>query len=116
MQTSKIIQAVILMLVLAMAASCAAGRQYSSRVFAPKQPAVKDSQHQAVRFLNFGEEEDSLDLTKPVLVIEKEPVKKDSVSTATRDVEKTKPAPVPEPVVKTGTTGGVRTKKTRDDQ
>lgn len=36
MQTSRIVQAVILMMVVALAASCAAGKEYSAKIFAPR--------------------------------------------------------------------------------
>ena len=38
MQTSRIVQAVILMIVVAFAASCAASKEYSAKIFAPRNP------------------------------------------------------------------------------
>lgn len=115
MQTTKIIQAVILMLIVALAASCAAGKQYSALVFGPRAPVVKDSQPRPVRFLGI-EEEDSLSEVKPLMALEKKPETKDSMPTIPPAKEVSKPTPVTEPVVKTGNSGGVRTKRTRNDQ
>lgn len=50
MQTARIVQAVALMLIVAVAASCAATKEYTSKIF-PTQPVVKDSQAVALRFL-----------------------------------------------------------------
>ncbi|NOT52099.1 MAG: hypothetical protein HOP10_12575 [Chitinophagaceae bacterium] len=50
MQTARIVQAVALMLIVAMAASCAATKEYASKIF-PTQTEVKDSQAVALRFL-----------------------------------------------------------------
>ena len=36
MQTTRIVQAVILMMIVAMAASCAASKEYTSKLFAPR--------------------------------------------------------------------------------
>ena len=44
MQTTRIVQAVILMMVVAMAASCAASKEYTSKLFAPRIPVAKDTQ------------------------------------------------------------------------
>lgn len=51
MQTSRIFQAVVLMMVVALAASCAASKEYSSKLFSPRNENVKDSQATALRFL-----------------------------------------------------------------
>ena len=50
MQTSRILQAVALMLIVALAASCAASKEYASKIF-PTKTAEKDSQAVALRFL-----------------------------------------------------------------
>lgn len=55
MQTVRILQAVALMLIVALAASCAATKEYTGKLFAPKTPSVKDSQGVALRFLDTGE-------------------------------------------------------------
>ena len=51
MQTARIVQAVILMMIVALAASCAASKDYTSKLFAPRIPVIKDSQVLALRFL-----------------------------------------------------------------
>lgn len=60
MQTTRIVQAVILMMIVAMAASCAASKEYTSKLFAPRTPEAKDSQAVALRFLTI----DSTDTDK----------------------------------------------------
>lgn len=51
MQVSRMVQAVALMLIVALAASCAASKEYSSKLFRPRTETVKDSQTVALRFL-----------------------------------------------------------------
>ena len=51
MQTKRILQAVVLMIVVAVATSCAASKEYSSKLFKPRTDEVKDSQSVALRFL-----------------------------------------------------------------
>ena len=51
MQTARIVQAVALMLIVAVAASCSASKEYTSKLFAPRNPVEKDSQATALRFL-----------------------------------------------------------------
>jgi hypothetical protein len=51
MKTARIVQAVTLMLVVALAASCAATKEYSSKLFSPRNENGKDSQATALRFL-----------------------------------------------------------------
>lgn len=51
MQTTRIVQAVVLMMVVAIASSCAASKEYSSKLFSPRNENVKDSQATALRFL-----------------------------------------------------------------
>ncbi len=50
MQTARIVQAVALMLIVALAASCAATKEYTGKIF-PSKTEVKDSQAVALRFL-----------------------------------------------------------------
>ncbi len=52
MQTARIVQAVALMLIVAVAASCSASKEYTSKLFAPRTPVLKDSQALALRFLD----------------------------------------------------------------
>lgn len=51
MQTARIVQAVVLMLIVALAASCAASKEYSSKIFAPRTGQEKDSTGTAIKFL-----------------------------------------------------------------
>jgi hypothetical protein len=51
MQISRIVQAVMLMMIVALAASCASSKEYTSKLFAPRTPVIKDSQVLAIRFL-----------------------------------------------------------------
>jgi len=51
MQTARLVQAVVLMLIVAMAASCAATKEYASKIF-PAQTVEKDSQAVALKFLD----------------------------------------------------------------
>ena len=51
MQKLRILQAVVLMTIVALAASCAASKEYSSKLFSPRNENVKDSQSAALRFL-----------------------------------------------------------------
>jgi hypothetical protein len=113
MQTNKIIQAVILMLILAMAASCAMGKQYSSKVFGPRTNPEKEPVTAKVRFLGADEEADSSSirtLTKPVTTTDSA-----YVVIPTNKPIKTNPDTLA-PVVRSGNSGGVRSKRTRDDQ
>jgi hypothetical protein len=52
MQTTRIVQAVVLMMIVALAASCAASKEYSSKLFRPRIETLKDSQSAALRFLD----------------------------------------------------------------
>ncbi len=62
MRTARIVQAVALMLIVALAASCAATKEYSSKLFAPRTPvtnpdANRDTQTVTLRFLDLGSAE-----------------------------------------------------------
>lgn len=111
MQTSKIIQAVILMLIVALAASCAAGKQYSEKVFGPRTSGSKETTQKPVRFLGQDDQEDSL--AAPVLT--KQVTTTDTTAVVLNGNRKV-PTDSLAPVVRSGNTGGVRTKRTRDDQ
>ena len=52
MQIAKIVQAVFLLTIVALAASCATTNQYISKVFPAKQTFDKDTQTIAIRFLD----------------------------------------------------------------
>ncbi len=113
MQTNKIIQAVILMLILAMAASCAMGKQYSSKVFGPRTSPAREPVEAKVRFLGAEESPDSagsLTLTKPVTTSDSAIVVNPLSKTGKPIIDTIAP------VVRSGNSGGVRTKRTRDDQ
>lgn len=64
MQTTRILQAVILMIIVALTAGCAASKEYTSKLFSPRTPVVKDSQTIALRFLEL----DNLETNKDNLV------------------------------------------------
>lgn len=51
MQTARILQAVALMLIVALAASCTASKEYSSKLFGLRTEDKKDSQAITLRFL-----------------------------------------------------------------
>jgi len=51
MQTKGILQAVIFMIVVALVTSCAATKEYSSKLFSPRDENVNDGQAKVLRFL-----------------------------------------------------------------
>jgi hypothetical protein len=134
MQTMKIVQAVALMLVVALAASCAASKEYASRLFGPKPVAVKDSPTIAMRFLELDQLRDSsgwvstslvndssgMEDAEPEVLISKKTT--DSTVRSAPVVKKAAPAETPvkdtistsEPVAKSNPVNGVRNKKTRE--
>ena len=58
MQTAKIVQTVVLLIIVAMAASCTATKEYTGKLFPGSQAAVKDSQAVALRFLELDKVEE----------------------------------------------------------
>lgn len=57
MQAARFLQAVVLMMVVALAASCATGKEYTSKIFAPRNTVAKDSAVTASpKFLDMGDE------------------------------------------------------------
>jgi len=60
MQTARILQAVALMLIVALAASCAASKEYSSKLFARSEDK-QDSQAVSLRFLELDKLESEKD-------------------------------------------------------
>ena len=58
MQTAKIVQTVVLLIIVAIAASCTATKEYTSKLFPGSQAAVKDSQAMALRFLELDKVEE----------------------------------------------------------
>lgn len=142
MQTVRILQAVALMLIVALAASCASTKDYTSKLFAPRTQVSKDSQAVALRFLETGDDEtitsdwvstdiitgrDTVNSTatldnfaktfpaKPVVI-----TKSDGDSTVLTKEEKKaivekKPVAADEPLAKSGNVNGVRSKKSREE-
>lgn len=142
MQTARMVQPVILMMTVAMAASCAASKEYSSKLFAPRIPVVKDSQQFAKRFLQLdsagtdtkdwvttdiimGRETDSktLALDKLAKTFPAIPLVIDSSTKSGQTktisvigaIAKTLPVE-PEPVAKNITPGEIRTKRVRESE
>lgn len=143
MQTARMVQAVVLMMmVVAMAVSCTASKEYSSKLFPPRIPVAKDSQQIAIRFLQIdsagsdskdwvttdiimGRETESktLALDKLAKVFPAVPVTTDS-SAKNGQVKTTavigaiaKPLPAEsEPVAKNINPGEVRTKRIRESE
>lgn len=135
MQTVKIVQAVALMLVVALAASCAASKQYTSKLFGPKTIPDKDSQVIAMKFLELDQLQDSSgwvttsivadsnsisEETTPEIMVKK--VIPDTIMKSAPVAKVSVPAGIPEkdsaianePVAKSTQVNGVRNKKTRD--
>ena len=51
MQSIRIFKSVIFIMIIGIVASCAASKEYSSKLFVPRTPVIKDSQEIALRFL-----------------------------------------------------------------
>ena len=131
MQTARILQAVVLMLIVALAASCASSKEYTSKLFAPRIPVIKDSQAVALRFLEldaFDAEKQGdgwvttdiitgRDTTSQTAVLDNfvktYPAKKDTISSVASKEIKIIPIQ-PEPVAKNAKPGEVRTKRSRE--
>lgn len=142
MQSVRIVQAVILMLIVALAAGCAATREYAAKIFPSQQDAEKVQKATALRFLQL----DSLEQKEDGWVTTDIIMGRDTVSQtkALDNLAKTFPATssIPdtsaksalakkndpntdqkiiitpkseEPVAKTYNTGEIREKRTRDD-
>jgi len=139
MQTARIVQAVVLMIIVALAASCTASKEYSSKLFNPRNVNFKDSQAVALRFLELyslqsenegwvstdiimGRDTGSktLALDKLAKVFPAVSVLKDSI--AINKEEKTTPVlvetkPIPaadQPIARNINPGEVRNKRTRE--
>jgi hypothetical protein len=140
MQTARILQAVVLMMIVALAASCAASKEYSSKLFKPRNESVKDNQATTLRFLELDSLQSEKDgwvttdiimgrdtgsktmaLDKLAKVFLPVSAVKDTVITSKKD-EKTTPVmvetkPIPatdQPIAKNYDPTEVRNKKTRD--
>jgi hypothetical protein len=126
MQTSRLIQAILLMLIVALAASCSLGKEYSSKLLAPRVTINSTSKPKAQKFLDFDGQKtnsedwvqtadikntDSLNTSTVKLPI-KMPVKTDTL----KSNKEVKPLPVhndPGPI--NTENAGVRTKRDRNN-
>ncbi len=99
----KILQAVVLMMLVAVAASCSVGKEYTTRVFAKPKTIKTDSTAVAVRFL----EMDSLNHSDDMIVV----TLPGGAESAETKVPQEKPEPESIPVKK----DVARNKKTRDN-
>ncbi len=144
MQTARILQAVALMMIVALAASCAASKEYTSKLFAPRMPVVKDSQVLATMPLRFLEIDsagiaqegwvstdiimgrdtavNTLALDKLALTVPAKPILAATDSTAKTEIQKvfpvaadTKNSPAEtQPVARAANPGEIRNKRTRE--
>ena len=140
MQTARIGQAVVLVMILAAAAGCAASKEYTSKLFTPRTPGIKDSQATVLRFLELDNTDtDKENWVSTDIIMGRDTVSKTlaldkfskvfpaaAVNNITTNANmkpeqaKTAPAVVPpapaesEPVAKNANPGEVRTKRTRE--
>lgn len=141
MQTTKIVQTVVLLIIVALAANCTATKEYTSKLFPGSQTAVKDSQAVALRFLELDKvEEDKESWVTTDIIMGRDTVSKtlaldnlakvypstnaktDSTlktsntenNKATAATKNTEPV-VEEPVAKAANANGVREKRTREN-
>ena len=141
MQTTRMVQAVVLMMIVAVAASCAASKQYTSKLFTPRIPVAKDSQAVALRFLEIDRADTEKegwvstdiimgrDTVSKTLALDKFSKAYPATTAATDSIVKpgkakatplvvTESKSLPEesvPVAKNANPGEVRTKKTREE-
>jgi hypothetical protein len=139
MQTKGILQAVIFMIVVALVTSCAATKEYSSKLFSPRDENVNGSQAKALRFLELDSLQSESEgwvstdiimgrdtasktvaLDKLAKVFPAVPAVKDTVTVSKEEKTtpvyvETKPVPVTEqPIAKNYDPAEVRNKKTRE--
>lgn len=133
MQTVRILQAVVLMMIVALAASCASGKEYTSKLFAPRIPVTKDTQAVALRFLELdafdAERQGEGWVTTDIITgrdtsnqtavldnfVKNFPAKKDTSNIVEKGVKEIKTTQaVTEPVAKNAKPGEVRNKRTRE--
>src|SRR4030095_7343435 len=119
MKSAGAIQVVIILLLVASAASCEVAKEYSTRVFKPTIPQKKvDSTITALKFMQFDSENasDSIDLkdvaSKEIKEIEKAELPKDSVSKTEAPAIENKEVVKNQPIDATKR-GATRTKKVR---
>lgn len=141
MQTAKIVQAVVLLGIVALAASCAVTKQYTSKLFPGNDLPVKDSQAVALRFLELDKTDpntedwvttdiimgrDTISNTKSLdNLASTYPAKKDdkdAILLTTNKKEKitetktnTALEVIEEPIAKSTNANGVRPKRTREN-
>jgi hypothetical protein len=127
MQIVRMLQAVVIMLIVAIAASCTASKQYTSKLFAPRNPIEKDSQSVAIKFLELeslerdsmgyvstnvfaGKDSDSsssaFDKSEKLLVLQTDSIQK--IKDEKNIILQT------EPIAKTTIPGEIRKKRARD--
>ncbi|MBP6399035.1 MAG: hypothetical protein KA340_14215 [Saprospiraceae bacterium] len=141
MQTAKIVQTVVLLIIVAIAASCTATKEYTSKLFPGSQAAVKDSQAVALRFLELDKvEEDKESWVTTDIIMGRDTVSKtlaldnlakvypsttaksdSTLKTSNTETVKVTAAPkrtepvVEEPVAKAANGNSVREKRTREN-
>ena len=139
MQTKGILQAVILITVVALVPSCAATKEYSSKLFSPRNEEIKNNPATALRFLELDSLQSESEgwvstdiimgrdtgnkaaaLDKLAKVFPAVPAAKDTVTVSKEEKTtpvyvETKPIPVVEqPIAKNYDPTEVRNKKTRE--
>lgn len=139
MQTVRLLQAAALMLVAALAASCAASKEYTNKLFAPRATAEKENAKAALRFLETDSTElnsadwvttdiimgrdttnstatlDNFSKLYPAVAVTKEKADSAVLTKENKDVmAKTSPEPGV-PLAKSTTINGVRQKKSREE-
>lgn len=138
MQTERLGQAAIFIFIMIVATSCAATKEYTSKLFTPRIPVAKDSQAVALKFLDIEHTEKAdgnwvntdvflgRDSLNKALALDKlsETIPANNTtkkSDSTKQVDKSTPVlvtkPVPgenEPVARYLNQGDIRTKRTRE--
>jgi len=130
MRRPRMLQAVTGILIVAMATGCAASKEYSSKLFAPREESIKDSQAVTLRFLDLDRLEPKDEGWVDTKVI-KDSVWKDPVSGSGEALANQQPASKPkktekaktkvpdteveaDPIVKTTPVNGTRNKTSRE--
>jgi hypothetical protein len=135
MQTIRLLQAAVLMLLVAVAASCASSKAYTSKIFAPRVPLPADSTATALRF--FESEDPALSTADwvstdiimgtvldqfaktypPQAATATAVIKKDSATLVKEDKNPVlvKQTPPEEPAPRAVSMNGTRLKKTRNE-
>src|SRR5262245_46594061 len=117
MKLTGLVQVAVLLLLIALAASCEVSKEYANRVFKPTLPQKKADTTTALRFMQFDSDSgaDSIDLkdfaNKGATETDKPLVPKDSTKSDIVIVESKKTAA--EPSVDLTKKGSVRTKRVR---